>query len=1342
MRRILALLLLCAMILGLMPTAFATEKKDAPLTEADYVTADLMWEAVREKEALLSSKRAPLSETVEALIQEVTSSPYYEEDSLIRKGDHFFWKTTDGIACGYSPRLAQIGMDAKPLEGYDADTAQSTITSSYEHRSGTPGSADVYLFQPYYGLDSSFTTQYVTEANNIAQALGGKSTVCRTNDATIDAIADAIEAGAVVIFDSHGDTDYINGDDYATRANTSYICLQTGNGLTSKDYESATGKFGTYYHAYYAGSYGSMKYYCVDGTAIANHMEKTAPNSMLWMALCLSMTTDGLHAPLRSKGVEVAYGYSQSVTFDYDYAWEECFWKEMILGKTVAEAIATMKEEVGLWDWCHASDYDSIEEAREMFSAFPIAVSSEDVYPGHGKVDDLQTVHSTWTLLSDCGHTELSAVAAVAASCEEGGSLSYYQCNRCGALFSDSQGKNRITSADVVVPALGHDYDEGTVTTAPTCAQNGILTHCCSRCDACYTEEILALGHEYENGICLNCGESKPTATDFAIGVSGSFILAANVKGAYHAMPNALTTSSKKYQGVPVEVTEGYVHEDFAKDLVFTLTYHPAEGKYTIDSNGLYLKYPSSTNLSASQTPYYWTVSPGTNGSWRIVAATTSRGLVYRAMGYNSFGGYYLPNVTAGGSEYFDIEIIPVGKVGSNPDCPHDNVNDTITAPTCTAMGSRVIVCADCNLLLVNEVLPATGHFWGQVDVISEASCTTIGEIRYTCTNANCGESYSSTTPAYGHGWGEGKVTVIPTCVSVGIKTFTCSLCQQTKEEEIPATGHAWDEGTETLAPTCTEKGILTYLCTVCGEREDKSIPALGHDFSDGECIHCGIAGEECYVPFAPGVSGEYVIAAKVDGEYYFMKNSYPSSGKVSSDPFTLTEEYVDRNAVMDYVLTLSYHSEKGRYTIYNGVQYLKYGSGTNIGSSTAEYYWSIEEGVNGSWRITSASPDRALIFRAGAYQQFGGYSTSNVTVDSMEYFDVELIPVSRFIPEEGQDPTVAPDPTEDPQPTEAPIPGDAPETDTPDWENITIGHTLNLASDISINYAVKASALEGYDSFYMQCILPQYEGNTELETTTVYLEGVKNGSYYYFTLQGLTAVQMGNEIHASLKLVKDGQTYSSPTDSYSVASYAYSQLGKSNASQSLKKLCAQLLRYGALAQTYKAYRTDALVDAAMTADQLALLTDPETVVFGQNNRVLEDMADPKVTWAGKALSLESKVVVKFIVDLSAYQEEMEGLSLHIKYTDYSGKEVNLELNRYSVYDSEKNYYAFELDQLLAADLRSVISAVVYEGEDAVSATLEYSPDSYGNGKKGDLLALCRALVAYSDAALAYFTAP
>jgi hypothetical protein len=34
---------------------------------------------------------------------------------------------------------------------------------------------------------------------------------------------------------------------------------------------------------------------------------------------------------------------------------------------------------------------------------------------------------------------------------------------------------------------------------------------------------------------------------------------------------------------------------------------------------------------------------------------------------------------------------------------------------------------------------------------------------------------------------------------------------------------------------------------------------------------------------------------------------------------------------------------------------------------------------------------------------------------------------------------------------------------------------------------------------------------------------------------------------------------------------------------------------------------------------------------------------------------------------------------------------------------------------------------------------MKYSVDTYGNGRTGDLLILCQALVAYSDAALNYF---
>ena len=551
MKRFLALMLVCVLVLGLIPTGFAAQRQDdaTPLTEADYVTADLMWDALTEKEALMLSKRAPVSKLVDALIETVTSSPYYEEDSLIRNGDHFFWETKDGIACGYSPRLSALGRNAQADPN---GTGQTVLTASYETKGGTPGAKDVYLIQPYFGLDADFTTQYVEESESIAKVLRGTATTYRTDAATVDSIADALEKGAVVIFDSHGDTDFANPDDYddyATRANTSYICLQSGEGLTKKDMESATGTFGEYYHAYYAGSYSDMKFYCVNGTAIANHMDKTAPNSILWMALCLSMTTDGLHAPLRAKGVEVAYGYSQSVTFDYDYAWEEIFWGQMFMGNTVADSISAMKDQAGPWDWCHASDYDTIEEARYWYCAFPIVVSSEDKYPGHGKVDDYQNVRSAWKLFSHCPHQEVYEVPGNPPTCTEVGYPSYYECNVCEEMFLDAELTTPVTMDEILLPPLGHEYGaEGSVV-PPDCTNNGCTVYTCTCCGASYAQDLvppaghsytatvtlptctaqgytdftctvcgdhyvgditLPAGHSYAEGTCTACGESDP----------------------------------------------------------------------------------------------------------------------------------------------------------------------------------------------------------------------------------------------------------------------------------------------------------------------------------------------------------------------------------------------------------------------------------------------------------------------------------------------------------------------------------------------------------------------------------------------------------------------------------------------------------------------------------------------------------------------------------------------------------------------------------------------------------------------------------------------------------------
>ncbi len=985
MKRFFPFLLICALVLGMIPTTLAAEVQSeaTALTQEDYITADLMWDAVNAKEAELRSKRAPLRQTVEAIVSVVTESPYYAEDSLIRNGDHLFWETKDGIPCGYSPRLAEIGRNATAIPAYDIASAQTTITTSYEKKAGMPGSKDVYVIQPYYGIDSNFTDQYEKEAEQIAFATKGASTIYRTTGATVDNIANAIESGGVVIFDSHGDTDYILGEDYTSQANTSYICLQTNAGLTAEDYDPAMGQFGEYYHAFYGGSYGTMRYYCVDGTVIANHMDKKADCSMLWMALCLGMATDGLHAPLIKKGVEVAYGYSQSVTFDYDYLWEEVFWLEMKLGKSVADAIATMKDQIGLWDWCHASGYDTIEEARAEYCAFPIVVSPQDIYPGHGKVDDLQTVYSAWTLVAPCKHERITAVAHVPATCTEEGNLSYYICDDCNAVFRDQGLRERITIDVTVLSPIGHSYNSGVITTAPTCTEDGVKTFTCCNCGDSYTETLLSPGHNYEDGFCTHCGKEKPNAEEFAPGHSGMYVLAAYANGSYYVMPNNYTDKSGKLSGVKLQITDGFVEEEFATEYAVALTYDAETGGYTIHNGTYYLKYPSSTNIVGSTSPYYWTIARGRNGSWRITSETANRILAYRASGYHTFGSYYAANVTAGDREYFDIEIIPVSA----------------------------------------------------------------------------------------------------------------------------------------------------------------SVP-----------------GEE-----AP-----------------------------------------------------------------------------------------------------------------------------------------------EWIPQED--------------------------------ESIVINHSLNLASDISINYAVLSSYLDGYDSFELRCRIPNYKDDGSIEYRTEIIEPVLKDYFYYFTLTGVTAVQMGDSIQGTLHMTKEGKEYFSKTDVYSVSDYAYGQLAKEDSSQALKKLCAELLRYGSYAQQYKGYRIHALVDAALTEEHKAYFTDLETVIFHRNNEVLEDLPDPTVTWAGKTLDLGSKVVVKFVANLCNYEGDPKELSLKVSYENYKGEAVELVIPEAQLYMEELHYYAFELESLLAAELRTVVSASVWRGDTQVSPTVRYSADSYAIGKTGTLLTLCKTLMSYSDTALAYFT--
>ena len=122
--------------------------------------------------------------------------------------------------------------------------------------------------------------------------------------------------------------------------------------------------------------------------------------------------------------------------------------------------------------------------------------------------DSLGTVEITdksSVVIHATGHTPASAVTEneVAATCEVDGSYDeVVYCSVCHAEIS-----RKITT----VPAIGHDWDEGTVTTTPTCTTDGVRTYTCKH-DAShtYTEAIFTTGHTpseavRENEVAATC---------------------------------------------------------------------------------------------------------------------------------------------------------------------------------------------------------------------------------------------------------------------------------------------------------------------------------------------------------------------------------------------------------------------------------------------------------------------------------------------------------------------------------------------------------------------------------------------------------------------------------------------------------------------------------------------------------------------------------------------------------------------------------------------------------------------------------------------------------------------
>jgi hypothetical protein len=311
---------------------------------------------------------------------------------------------------------------------------------------------------------------------------------------------------------------------------------------------------------------------------------------------------------------------------------------------------------------------------------------------------------------------------------------------------------------------------------------------------------------------------------------------------------------------------------------------------------------------------------------------------------------------------------------------------------------------------------------------------------------------------------------------------------------------------------------------------------------------------------------------------------------------------------------------------------------------------------------------------------------------------------------------------------------------------------TLSFEDEILVNFYYQVPKTDDVVETGMAVFYEAPEGEFDLESAD---EIYENPVYdpetgrYMCQSKGIAAKQMGDTRYyvAYAKLMDECYVYSKTYD-YSPRKYAMNMLGKASTSEKQKKLCVAMLNYGAAAQTYFGYNADDLMNAALTAEQQAMVLGYDRSLFkgaAACDKATDFVKTEGFTKKSATVSFEGAFAINFYMTPANAAKTM---TLYVWTPEVYRSADSLTAENAQVLPMKDNggiYFAQVAGIAPKALDDTYYVAAVYtdaDGSEYCSGVIAYSLSKYClNHDSGNMAQLAQATAMYGYYAKAYFNA-